>query len=183
MAKLIYAMLMSVDGYAADRDGRFDWAMPDEEVHAFVNDLQRPIGTMLLGRRMYDVLVAWETMDDQDPVLRDYAELWRGAQKVVFSRSLKDVSSAKTLIEPAFDPEAIRELKATADRDVSIGGPELAGQAIAAGLVDEIHLFAFPVVVGGGTRALPVDHPVPLVLFDERRFESGVVYLRYRVAA
>jgi dihydrofolate reductase len=182
LAKLIYSMLASVDGYVADRNGSFTWAEPDEEVHAFANDLQRPIGTMLLGRRMYDVLVAWEMMDEQNPVLRDYAELWRGAQKVVFSRSLENVSSARTLIEPDFDADAIRELKATADRDLSIGGPELAGQALAAGLVDEVHLFAFPVVVGGGTRALAVDHLVPLVLFDERRFESGVVYLRYRVA-
>jgi dihydrofolate reductase len=183
MAKLIYSMLMSADGYVADRHGTFDWAEPDDEVHAFVNDLQRPIGTLLLGRRLYEVLVFWETVDTTSPVLRDYAEIWRGAQKVVFSRSLEDVSSERTLIERDFDPKAIRELKAAADRDLLIGGPELAGQALAAGLVDEVHLFAFPVVVGGGTRALPVDELIGMELLDERRFRSGVVYLRYRVAA
>lgn len=182
MAKLIYGALTSLDGYVADREGAFGWAEPDEEVHRAVNGLQRSIGTMLLGRRMYEVLVAWETMDTPTPVLRDYAEIWRGAQKVVFSRTLEAVSSERTLLEPDFDPEAIRELKAAADQDLSIGGSELAGQALAAGLVDEVHLFVFPVAVGGGTRALAVEGLVGLELVDERRFTGGVVYLGYRVA-
>jgi len=181
MAKLTYTTLTSVDGFVADRDGRFDWARPDDEVHAFVNDLQRPIGTHLYGRRLYEVLVAWETIDDPSPVIRDFAEIWRAAQKVVFSRTLETVSSARTLIEPEFDPEAIRELKATADHDLLIGGAELAQQALAAGLVDEVNLVVFPVVVGAGTAALPTDKLVPLELVGERRFESGAVFLGYRV--
>jgi dihydrofolate reductase len=185
VAKLIYAALSSLDGYVADAEGNFDWAEPDEEVHAFVNDLERTVGTQLLGRRMYEVLLPWETMDvtDQPPVIRDFAEIWRGADKVVYSTTLEAVSSARTRIERAFDPEAVRRMKASADRDLAVGGPNLAGQAIAAGLVDELHLFLSPVLVGGGTRALPDDVRVPLELLDERRFGNGTVYLRYRATA
>lgn len=180
MAKLIYAAITSLDGYVADEDGNFDWSEPDEDVHSLVNDLERPIGTHLYGRRLYDVMVAWETIDDEQPVIRDYAEIWRAADKVVYSRSLQTVSSARTRIERSFDPDVIRRMKLEAERDISVGGPELAAQAIRAGLVDEIQLFLSPVVVGGGTRALPDDVRVDLELLEERRFDNGVVYLRYR---
>jgi dihydrofolate reductase len=182
MAKLIYAALCSLDGYVADRDGAFDWAAPDGEVHEAVNDLQRPIGTLLLGRRMYDVLVAWETMEtaDEPPVIQDFAELWRGADKIVYSRSLETTASARTRIERTFEPGAIRQLKETGERDLSIGGPDLAGQAFAAGLVDEIHLFLSPISVGGGTRVLPDGVRVGLHLQAERRFGNGTVHLHYR---
>jgi dihydrofolate reductase len=183
MAKLIYAALCSLDGYVADRDGAFDWAAPDGEVHEAVNDLQRPIGTLLLGRRMYDVLVAWETMEtaDEPPVIQDFAQLWRGADKIVYSRSLETTASARTRIERTFEPDAIRQLKDTSARDLSIGGPDLARQAIAAGLVDEIHLFLSPIVVGGGTRALPDGVRVRLHLQAERRFGNGTVHLHYGI--
>jgi dihydrofolate reductase len=180
MAKLIYTAITSLDGYVADEDGNFDWAEPDEDVHSLVNDLERPIGTYLYGRRLYDVMVAWETIADEQPFIKDYAEIWRAADKVVYSRSLEDVSSARTRIERSFDPDAVRQMKAEAERDISVGGPELAGQAIRAGLVDEIQLFLSPVVVSGGTRALPNDVRVDLELLAERRFDNGVVYLRYR---
>lgn len=180
MSKLIYAAITSLDGYVADEDGNFDWSEPDEDVHSLVNDLERPIGTHLYGRRLYDVMVAWETIDDEQPVIRDYAEIWRAADKVVYSRSLQTVSSARTRIERSFDPDVIRRMKLEAERDISVGGPELAAQAIRAGLVDEIQLFLSPVVVGGGTRALPDDVRVDLELLEERRFDNGVVHLRYR---
>jgi dihydrofolate reductase len=186
LAKLIYSALTSLDLYVADQTGNFDWAAPDEEVHQFVNDLMRPIGTQLYGRRMYEVLVAWESDDiavGEPPVVADFAAIWRGADKIVYSRSLESVSSARTTIERDFDPEAIRAMKASADRDISIGGPELAANAIRAGLVDEIHLFLNPILVGGGNPALPDDVRVPLELLDERRFDNGVVYLRYRAVA
>jgi dihydrofolate reductase len=180
VAKLIYTAIMSLDGYVADEDGNFDWAEPDEEVHAFVNDLERPIGTYLYGRRMYEVMVAWETITDELPFIRDYAEIWRAGDKIVYSRSLPMVSSARTRIERSFDSDAVRRLKAAADRDISVGGPNLAAQAIRAGLVDEIHLFLAPIVVGRGTRALPDDVRVELELLAERRFGNGVVHLAYR---
>jgi dihydrofolate reductase len=173
---LSYTAITSLDGYTADEDGRFDWSAPDEEVHAFVNDLERPIGTYLLGRRMYEVLAVWETMDDDEPVIRDYAQIWRAADKVVYSRTLDDVSSERTRIEREFDPEAVRRIEG----DVSIGGGELAAHAIRAGLVDELRLFVSPVVVGGGNPALPDGVRWKLELVDERRFGNGVVYLRYR---
>jgi dihydrofolate reductase len=182
MAKLIYPTISSLDGYVADESGKFDWAKPDEEVHTFVNDLERPAGTHLYGRRLYEVLVAWETMHerpDQPQVILDFAEIWQAADKIVYSRTLETVSSAKTRIEREFDPEAVRELKATSERDLLIGGPELAAEAIRAGLVDEYHLVVAPVVVGGGKRALPDGVRVDLELLDERRFASGFVYLRY----
>jgi dihydrofolate reductase len=183
MAKLMYSAITSLDGYVADEDGSFDWAEPDEEVHAFVNDLERSVGTYLYGRRMYEVMVAWETLDlaDQPPYMRDYAQVWRSADKVVYSTTLETVASARTTIERDFDPEAIREVKASAGRDISVGGPDLAAQAIAAELVDESHLFLSPVVVGGGLRALPTSVRLRLELLDERRFGNGVVHLHHRI--
>jgi len=178
--RLIYSAIASVDGYVADADGRFDWSAPDEEVHAFVNELERPIGTHLYGRRMYEVLSVWETMDDEHPVMRDFAEIWRAAEKVVYSRTLERVSTARTRIEREFDPDAVRAMKARGD--LSVGGPELAGQALRAGLVDECHLLLVPVVVGGGKRALPDGLRLGLELLGERRFAGGVVHLHYRVS-
>jgi dihydrofolate reductase len=184
MAKLIYSAITSLDGYVADEDGNFDWAAPDEEVHTFVNDVERSVGTYLFGRRMYEVMVAWETMPlgDQPPVVRDFAEIWRAADKVVYSKTLQTVSSARTRTERDFDAEAVRRMKVTARRDISVGGPNLAAQAIEAGLVDECHLYFTPIVVGGGTRSLPNDVRVKLELLDERRFGNGVVHLHYRSA-
>ena len=182
MAKLIYSAIASLDGYVEDRQGKFDWAAPDDEVHAFVNDLERPIGTYLYGRRMYETMVFWETLSisrDQPAVPRDYAEIWQAAEKIVYSRTLQALSSERTRIERDFDPAAIKRLKESSARDITVGGAELAGQAMAAGLVDEWHLFLVPVIVGGGTRALPDDVHAQLELLDERRFRSGVVHLRY----
>jgi dihydrofolate reductase len=183
VAKLIYSALASLDGYVADEAGAFDWAAPDDEVHAFVNELERPVGTYLYGRRMYEVMVAWETLPlaGRPPAMRDFAEIWRSAEKLVYSRTLEGVSSARTRLEREFDPEAVRQLKATADRDLSVGGPKLAGHALKADLVDELQLFLAPVVVGGGTPALPDGACLELELLDERRFGSGFVYLRYRI--
>ena len=182
MARLIYSAIASLDGYVADADGKFDWAEPDEEVHAFVNDLERPVGTYLYGRRMYEVMVAWESMDlaEQPPFARDFAEIWRAADKIVYSRALETVSSARTRIERDFDPEAVRRMKAVAGRDLSVGGPDLAAQAIEAGLVDEYRLLVAPVVVGGGKRSLRDDVRLELELLDQRRFGNGTVYVRYR---
>ena len=180
MAKLIYSAIASLDGYVADEDGKFDWAAPGEEVHSFINDLERPVGTYLYGRRMYEVMAVWETLADDAPAMRDFAQIWRAADKVVYSRTLEAVSSARTRLERDFDPEAIRQLKSAAARDIGVGGSELAGQAIRAGLVDEIQLFLTPILVGGGTPALPDDVRVKLELLDERRFADDVVYLHYR---
>jgi dihydrofolate reductase len=185
MAKLIYSTICSLDGYVADAEGRFDWCVPDEEVHSFLNDLGRPIGTSLYGRRMYEVMVAWETMDlaDQAPYLRDYQQIWRAADKVVFSTTLTAVGSERTCLEPVFDPAAIREMKASAGEDISIGGPGLAAHAIRAGLVDAFRILVVPVIVGGGDPWLPHDARVDLELMDERRFGNGTVSLGYRAAA
>ncbi len=186
MANVIYAAITSLDGYIADKSGSFDWAAPDEEVHQFVNDLERPIGTHLCGRRLYEVMQFWDTAestDGQPPVVQDFARLWQAAEKIVYSRSLGAVSTARTRIEREFDPETIRRMKARADRDMSVGGAELAAQAIRAGLVDECHLFLTPIVVGGGRKSLPDDVRVKLELVDERRFASGVVHLHYRIAS
>lgn len=181
-SKLIYATLASLDGYTVDADGNFNWAAPDPEVHRFVNALERPIGTYLYGRRMYEVMQYWETVETADePVSTEYAELWRAAEKVVYSTTLGEVSSARTRIERTFDPEAVRRLKGTADRDLSVGGPHLAAEAIKHGLVDEIHVFAVPAIVGGGTRWLPDGVRLDLELLDERRFAGGVVHLHYRI--
>jgi dihydrofolate reductase len=183
MAKLIYSGICSLDGYVADKDGDFSWARPDDELHAFVNELERPIGTYLYGRRMYETMVFWETAEvppgQCDPA-SDYVDIWRAAEKVIFSRTLERASSAKTRIEREFDPEEIRRLVGDADRDLSIGGSELAGEAITAGLVDEYHLFINPIVVGGGTAALPSGARVELELADQRRFASGVIHVHYR---
>ena len=180
MAKLIYSAIASLDGYVADQDGNFEWAAPDEEVHAFINDLERTVGTHLFGRRMYEVMAAWETIDDPAPVMRDFAELWRSADKVVYSKTLDAVATAKTRIERDFDPATVQELKAGSVRDLSVGGPDLGAQALAAGLVDECHLFLTPVLVGGGKPAFPAGLRLKLELLDERRFGNGVVHLHYR---
>jgi dihydrofolate reductase len=183
MGKLFYSVLGSLDGYFEDAAGRFDWAAPDEEVHAFVNELERSIGTFLFGRRMYETMVFWETVptEGEPAAFVEYAELWRAAEKIVYSRTLEAPSSERTRIDRELDPAAIRQLKASSAADISIGGGELAGQAMAAGLVDECHLFVFPVLVGGGKPSLPGNVRTELELLDQRRFESGVVYLRYGV--
>lgn len=177
---LVYSAIASLDGYTADSEGKFDWAEPDAEVHAFINDLERGIGTYLFGRRMYEVMLFWETasLDELSPVARDYAEIWRAADKVVYSSTLRAVSSARTRIERGFDAAAVRALKEHGN--VSVGGPDLAAQAIRAGLVDEYHLFVTPIVVGGGTPVFPDGVRSGLELADERRFAGGMVYLRYR---
>lgn len=182
MAKLIYSAITSLDGYVADAEGNFDWAEPDEEVHSFVNDLHRPVGTYLYGRRLYEVMGAWETMNlaDQPPFIQDFAEIWRGADKIVFSRTLQTVSTANTTLERDFEPEAIRQLKAAAGRDIVVGGPNLAAEAFRAGLVDELHLVVAPMVVGGGKQSLPDNVTLRLELLAERRFRNGMVHLRYR---
>jgi dihydrofolate reductase len=182
VAKLIYSSIASIDGFIADEQGDFDRAEPDEEVHALVNDLERPIGTFLLGRRMYEALLAWETMEtaDQAHEIQDFAEIWRGADKIVYSTTLEEVSSVRTRIERDFDADEIGRMKASAERDLSIGGPGLAAHALEAGLVDECQLFLAPIVVGGGTRFFPDGVRVGLELVDERRFASGMVHLRYR---
>jgi dihydrofolate reductase len=184
VAKLIYSAITSLDGYVADQDGKFDWAAPDDEVHAVVNDLERPIGTYLYGRGMYEVMAAWENADafaGESPLTRDFADIWQTADKIVYSRTLEAVSSAKTRIEREFDPEAIRHMKAAAASDITIGGPGLAGQALEAGLVDMLHLFVTPTLVGGGKRSLPDGVRLKLELVDESRFGNGVVHLHYRI--
>jgi dihydrofolate reductase len=181
MANLIYTAIGSLDGYFEDEQGKFDWAAPDEEVHAFVNDLERPVGTYLYGRRMYETMAYWETDDDRPPVYQDYAQIWRAAEKVVYSRTLQTVSSERTRIERDFDTVAIKRLKENSRSDITIGGADLAGQAIAEGLVDECQLFLGPVLVGGGKRALAAGVHAELGLLDERRFRNGVVYLHYRM--
>jgi dihydrofolate reductase len=184
MAKLICTALVSLDGYVNDERGNFDWAEPTSEIHAFVNELERPIGTYLYGRRLYETMLYWETFQAEpgQPVPADYAKLWRAADKIVYSSTLTAVSSERTRIERAFDPEAVRAMKVTAERDLTIGGPTLAIQAFRAGLVDEVRLFASPVIVGGGMRFFPDQVRVDLQLREERRFGNGVVYLRYLVS-
>jgi dihydrofolate reductase len=184
MANLIYSAIASLDGYIADEQGDFSWAQPDEEIHAFVNDLERPLGTHLLGRRMYETMKVWDTdeiLKDQPQCMRDYAEIWRGAEKIVYSRTLDEVETSRTRLEGSFEAEAIRALKDAADRDVSIGGPELAAQALEAGLVDEIQLFLVPAAVGAGNAALQIRDRISLRLQDQRSFDNGTIYLRYRV--
>lgn len=186
MASLIYSAIASLDGYIEDKQGSIEWGAPDEEVHAFVNDLERPAGTYLYGRRMYETMRYWETEGasaDDSAASREFAEIWRAAGKIVYSRTLQTVSSTRTRIERDFDVAAIARLKESADRDMTVGGAELAGQAIAAGIVDECRLILVPVLVGGGKSALPDDVHVRLELADERSFRSGVVYLRYKLRA
>ena len=184
MARLIYSGITSLDGYVADADGSFSWSMPDQEVHTFVNDLERPVGTYLYGRRMYEVMVFWESahqVADQPAFVQDFTGIWQAADKVVYSTTLEKPSSARTRIERRFDAESVRQLKASSGRDISVGGPALAAQALGAGLVDECHLFLTPVVVGGGTSFLPDHLRLELDLLDERRFGNGVVHLHYAI--
>jgi len=184
MAKLIYSAICSLDGYVADAEGNFDWSMPDEEVHTFVNDLERPIGTYLFGRRMYEVMRYWETAptgNRERSAEQEYAKIWQAADKIIYSKSLDDVSTARTRIEREFDPNTVQQLKAAAARDISVGGPTLAAQALKLGLVDECHQFLSPIMVGGGTQAFPDEVHLELELLDERRFGNGVVHLHYRI--
>lgn len=180
MARLSFTGIISLDGYVNDADGNFDWAMPDEELHAFFNDLERPVGTHLYGRRLYETMVWWETMPPDSPIMNDYAAIWRAADKIVFSSSLPDVSSARTTLVREFTPALVAELKASSAQDISIGGPTLAAQAM--DLVDDLHVVIFPVVVGSGTRLFQADMLVRFDLVESRVFEGGVVYLRYRRA-
>lgn len=196
MAKLIYTAITSLDGYIEDESGSFDWAVPDPEVHAFINDLERPAGTYLYGRRMYETMAVWQTVGTEPagpagtspeesappPEELDYAEVWRAADKVVYSRTLETVSTPHTRLERELDPDAVRRMKDAAGRDLTVSGPGLAQHAFVAGLVDEVRLFVFPVVVGGGKPALPQGLRADLELLDERRFSNGAVYMRYRVS-
>ncbi len=185
MGRLIYLTIMSLDGYVADASGSFDWAAPSTDVHAFVNDLARPIQTHLYGRRMYETMAAWETdpsLAEHSPVTADFARIWQSADKIVYSSTLHEVATERTRIEPALDPAAVRRLKDAGEADLSIGGPTLASHAIRAGLVDDWHLFVTPVVVGGGLSAFPDGVRIDLELVDERRFAGGTTYLRYRSA-
>lgn len=183
MAQLIYSAISSLDGYIEDRDGNFDWAMPDEEVHRFINNLERNAGTYLYGRRMYEIMTVWETdpnLAADSPLTQDFAQVWQAADKIVYSKTLTAASTRKTRIERNFDPEAIRQLKKTAQHDIAIGGPDLAAHAFRSGLIDECHLFLAPIVVGGGKPALPDNVRLELELLEERRFDNGMVFLRYR---
>jgi dihydrofolate reductase len=184
MANLIYSAITSLDGYVADADGRFDWAEPDEEVHAFINDLERSVGTYLYGRRMYETMAGWETdtrLVAGSELMRDFAELWQAAEKIVYSRTLATPSTQRTRVEREFDLEAVRRMKASLVGDLAVGGPDLAAQAFRAGLVDECHLFLAPIIVGGGKQSLPDDVRLELGLLAERRFGSGMIHLHYRV--
>ncbi|MCC3295336.1 dihydrofolate reductase family protein [Arthrobacter sp. zg-Y411] len=183
MGRLIYTAITSLDGYVADESGSFDWSMPDEEVHRFVNNLERGVGTQLLGRRMYEVMSYWDTVETENEpaAVQDYARIWRGAEKVVFSRSLAGVSAPLTRLEREFDPDAVQRLKAESDADLSVGGAELAGRALRTGLVDELQQLLSPVIVGGGRHFLPAGLRLELDLQEERRFGNGVVFLRYLV--
>jgi dihydrofolate reductase len=181
MAKLVYSVMTSLDGYINDEQGKFDWGEPDDEVHSYVNDLERPIGTYLYGRRLYEVMSYWQDPGDLDAEPhRDYARIWQAADKVVYSSSLDSVSTPRTRLEREFDPAAVGELKDAAEADLGVGGATLAAEALRAGLVDELHQFLYPIVVGGGTPWLPDGLRLDLELQDERRFSTGVVYLHYR---
>ena len=185
MAQLVYTAIASLDGYIEDASGSFSWAAPDEEVHAFVNAQERVIGTYLLGRRMYETMRVWDDpgfADGEPAVIADYSAIWRAADKIVYSRTLEATTTGRTTLERTFDPEAVRRLKAAAERDISVGGPGLAAEAFRAGLVDELHLFLVPVLVGGGKPALPAGVRLDLELVDQRRFAGGVVHLHHRVA-
>ena len=183
MGRLIYTANLSLDGYNEDMDGNFDWTAPDDEYFRFISNLVRPAGTYLYGRRMYETMMVWETdpnLAAESPLSRDFAEIWQAANKIVYSRTLETVSTRKTQLERRLDPEAVRELKEAVEQDILIGGPELAVHAFRSGLIDECHLFLMPIVVGGGKRSLPDNVRLELELVDERRFGSGVVFLRYR---
>ena len=183
MARLIYSAISSLDGYTEDMEGKFDWAMPDEEVHRFINNLERTAGTYLYGRRMYETMMVWETdpnLAADSPITRDFAEIWQAANKIVYSRTLQAASTRKTQLERNFNPEAIRQLKETVEQDILIGGPELAAHAFRSGLIDECHQFLTPIILGGGKQCLPANVRLELELLEERRFGNGVVFLRYR---
>jgi dihydrofolate reductase len=183
MAKLIYSAITSLDGYIEDEDGKFDWAVPDEEVHTFINDLERPVGTYLYGRRMYEMMVGWETdhtLAAQSHLMRDFAQIWQAADKIVYSTTLETVPTARTRIERDFDPEAVRQMKAHAGSDLTVSGPDLAAHAFRAGLVDECHLFIAPTLVGGGKQCFPNNVRLKLELLDEHRFGNGMAHLCYR---
>ena len=183
MGDLIYMTIASLDGYMEDEHGDFQWSAPGEEVHAFINDLERPVGTYLYGRRLYEVMRVWETpeeLPDATPAMLEFADVWRAAGKVVYSRTLETVTTDRTRLERDFDAGAVRELKASAERNLTIGGPELAAHAITAGLVDEYQLFVVPVLLGGGIRSVPDGVRLDLDLVEERRFGNGFVFLRYR---
>ena len=183
MAHLIYSAISSLDGYIEDTDGNFDWAMPDEEVHRFINDLERRAATYLYGRRMYETMVVWETdpnLAADSPLTQDFAEIWQAADKIVYSKTLEKVSTSKTELKRNFDPQAVKQLKESAESDISIGGPDLAAHAFRSGLIDECHLFLTPIIVGGGKSALPENVRLELELLEERRFGNGMVFLRYR---
>jgi dihydrofolate reductase len=183
MAKLIYVANTSLDGYSEDRDGGIDWGTPDEEYFSFINDIERSVGTYLYGRRMYEAMIYWETapIADQPAWVVDFTNIWRTADKVVFSETLTSVSSERTTLEREFNVEAIRRMRATETRDLTVGGADLAAQAFGAGLVDECHLFIWPIVLGGGKRALPGHTRHDLQLLNERRSGLGVAHLHYRV--
>ena len=200
MVSLIYSVICSIDGYVADEQGNFDWAVPDAQVHAFVNELERGVGTYLLGRRMYETMIPWETMASEDlerssvaggpsapgefagieAATAEFAQIWRGIDKIVYSTTLNEVSTARTRIVPSFDEDFIRLLESEAVQDISIGGPTVAVSAFAAGMVDEVRLFLCPVNIGGGLRALP-ESRLDLQLLEEKTFDGGVIYLRYAV--
>jgi dihydrofolate reductase len=183
VAKLVYAAITSLDGYIEDENGNFDWGFPDAEVFAFINDFERGIGTYLYGRRLYETMLSWETLDDpHQPLMQDFAGIWRAADKIVFSRSSRLISSARTRIEREFDPGAIRRLKSETSRDITIGGAALAAHALRVGLVDELHLYLLPILVGAGKPALPENLRLELELLNEHRFAGGVVHLHYAVA-
>ncbi len=183
MANLIYVANTSLDGYTEDKDGKFDWTEPSEEYFRFINNLVRTMHTHLYGRRMYETMMVWETdpnLAAESPLMRDFAEIWQEANKIVYSRTLETISTRKTQLEQTFDPEAIRQLKAASEHDILIGGPELAAHAFRAGLIDEYHLFIVPILIGGGKSALPDNVRLELELLEERRFGDGTVFLRYR---
>jgi len=183
MANLIYVANMSLDGYTEDKDGKFDWTDPSEEYFIFITDLVRAARTHLYGRRMYETMMVWETdpnLAAESPLMRDFAEVWQAANKIVYSRTLETISTRKTQLEQSFDPEAIRQLKAASEHDILIGGPELTAHAFRAGLIDECGLFIIPILVGGGKSALPDNVRLDLELLAERRFRNGTVFLRYR---
>lgn len=186
MAKLVYTAITSLDGYIEDDTGRFDWAVPDAEVHGFLNDLEEPVRTHLYGRRMYETMAVWETIGHEtgvSAVEAEFADVWRALDKIVFSRTLDAVWTPRTRLEREFDAAAVRRLKETADGDISISGPALAEHAFRAGLVDDVHLFVFPIIVGAGKPGLPRDVRVDLELLHQRRFASGVVHLHHRTQA
>ena len=183
MGKLIYSPHASLDGYTVDATGNFDFTAPDEEVHAFINDLLQPVGTFLFGRKMYETMSVWETWDTvaEPRVVKDFATFWHRTNKVVYSHGLHTVGTRLTRIEREFVPNEVRALKESSAENLEVGGAHLASEAFRAGLVDELHMFFSPVIVGGGTRALPDDLRLNLSLLDERHFASGVVYLHYAV--